>query len=169
MDRRVLILCAVAVIASFAVGTGSYSAASVERDVAVDVVGDEDAYMSLVYPDDTVRLDGSDATKVTAVTVRNQFRQRVDFDVTLTVTASDGLTVRSDWTGKTSVSASIGEAFDIPATIACQLPGQHRATFSFNVTATSAGVSAETTTPRTAEYLVDCSHLQKQNRTGNKR
>ena len=73
-----LILCGLVVVASFAVGTGSYSAASVKRDVAVDVVGDEDAYMSLVYPDDTVRLDGSDATKVTAVTVRIDLCIRVN-------------------------------------------------------------------------------------------
>lgn len=158
MRRRVLVLCALVVVASFAVGTGSYSAASVERDVTVDVVGDEDAYMSLVYPDDTVRLDGSDTHKVTVVTVRNQFRQPMDF--TVTVTAGNGPAVRSDATETTSVSAGIGESFDVPATIACQSPGQHRTTVSFDVSAEGAGVTAETTTSRTVDYHLDCSHMR---------
>lgn len=161
MRRRVLVLCALVVVASFAVGTGSYSAASVERDVTVDVVGDEDAYMSLLYPDDTVRLSGSDAHEVTVVTVRNRFRQPIDFAVTVTVTADDGLNVRSDAMDTTSVSAGIGESFDVPATVVCQSPGQHRATISFDVTATGEGVIAETTTSRTVDYLIDCTHSQK--------
>jgi len=162
MRKRVLVLCATVIIASFAVGTGSYSAASVERDVTVDVVGDEDAYMSMLYSDDTVRLGGSDAHEVTVVTIRNRFRQPIDFAVTVTVTASDGLTIQSDAMETTSLSAGIGESFDVPATVACQSPGQHRATVSFDVTATGAGVTAETTTPRTVDYLVTCPHEQQQ-------
>jgi hypothetical protein len=166
MRRRVLVLCALVVIASFAVGTGSYSAASVERDVTVDVVGDDDAYMSLLYPDDTVRLGGSDAHEVTVVTVRNRFRQAIDFAVTVTVTAGDGLTVQSDAMETTSVSAGIGESFDVPATVACQSPGKYRATVSFDVTATGEGVIAETTTSRTVDYRVHCPNGQKQTETG---
>jgi len=169
MRRRVLMLCALVVVAGFAVGTGSFSASSVERDVTVDVVGDDDAYMSLLYSGDTVRLGGSDTHEVTVVTVRNRFRQQINFDVTVTVTADNGLTVQSDGTAKSGVSAGIGETFDVPATIACQSPGRHRATVLFNVTATGAGVSAETTTPRTVKYLVDCSYLQKQTETGSER
>ncbi|NLV06478.1 hypothetical protein GOC83_10100 [Haloarcula rubripromontorii] len=166
MRRRVLVLCALVVVASFAVGTGSYSAASVERNTTVDVVADEDAYMSLLYSDDTVRLEGSGAHEVTVVTVRNRFTQPVNFAVTVTVTASDGLTVEADAMETTSVSAGIGDAFDVPATIACQSPGQHRATIAFDVTATGAGVSAETATSRTIEYFVNCSNGQKQTDTG---
>lgn len=166
MRRRVLVLCVLVVVASFAVGTGSYSAASVERDVTVDVVGDEDAYMSLLYPDNTVRLGGSDAQEVTVVTVRNRFRQPIDFAVTVTVTAGDGLRVQADAMETTRFSAGIGDAFDVPATIACQSPGQHRATLSFDVTATGAGVTAETTTSRTVDYLVTCPPEQKPTDTG---
>ena len=169
MRRRVLMLCALVVVAGFAVGTGSYSAASVERDVTVDVVGDEDAYMSLLYSDDTVRLGGSDVQEVTVVTVRNQFSQPIDFAVTVTATAGNGITVQSDATDTTSVSSGIGESFDVPATVTCQTPGQHRATLSFDVTATGESVSAETTTPRSVDYLVDCSHSQKQTGTANER
>jgi hypothetical protein len=103
---------------------------------------------------------------VTVVTVRNRFRQPIDFAVTVTVTAGDGLTVQSDAMETTSVSAGIGESFDVPATVACQSPGKYRATVSFDVTATGEGVIAETTTSRTVDYLVHCSSGQKRTETG---
>jgi hypothetical protein len=165
MHRRVLVLCALVVVASFAVGTGSYTAASVDRGVSINVVSDEDAYMSLFYSRDTVRLGGSDVQQVTVVTVRNRFTQPIDFTVTVTATAGDGLTVRADAMETTSVSAGIGESFDVPATVACQTTGQHRATISFDITATGEDVTAKTTS-RTVDYLVTCPPEQKQTETG---
>lgn len=158
MGRRrriaLLLLCAVAV--SLTVGSGAFTSTTAERSVDVDVVGDDEAYMTLEYGD-TVSVDADDANGTVTdeyLTVRNRFSQAVDIEVTASVTRGDGVDVTVD-DGMADLGVGQAASFDITGECAGR-SGEYTRTVSFDVTATGEGVSAETTRERTVTLEVTC-------------
>jgi hypothetical protein len=160
--RNALVALVVLVVAvGLSTGTGGFSSVSADRNVTVDVVGDEDAYMALEYPDGTVEVEADDSS--TFLTATNQFTHPVDFTIEYEIVDEDGVSVESDPGEKTVSNVTPGESFDVPVSYTCTAPGDGSATVSFNASAVgtdNASVVAETTDPRTVEYEVDCGDLE---------
>lgn len=155
MRKLLLLLCGLALSTGLVVGTGGFSSVSADRAVAVDTVGDERAYMALEYTDERADASGTvgESVDVSLVTVTNQFTQSVTVTVETDVRGADGVSVGDD---PASATLAVGTAADMSATLVCDEPGEQYVTVAFDATATGEGVSAETTNPRTVEYLLDC-------------
>jgi hypothetical protein len=155
MRKFLLLLCGLALSAGLVVGTGGFSSVNADRAVNVDVVGDEDAYMALEYTDERVDASGTvnGAVDVALVTATNQFAQPVNVSLE-TELRGDGVSVGD--VSPSSATLGVGDDMDVSATLVCEDPGGHYVTVAFDATATGQGISAETTTPRTVEYHVEC-------------
>ncbi|RCU48385.1 hypothetical protein DU504_14385 [Haloplanus salinus] len=105
--RRVVALVALCVAASMALGVGSYSSVSAERDVSVSVVAGDKAYLGL--DEDLTCGPGSSATKGTGQSlIRNQFSSDID-RIELRVTALGGyVRVRAKRTPKAGPAEPLG-------------------------------------------------------------
>jgi hypothetical protein len=156
MRKVLVVLCVLVAGAGLGMGSGGFSSVGADRAVTVDVVGDESAYMSLDYSNETVVP--TDGTKeVEFVTVTNHFTQVVDFKIDFTV-ETGGLTVKSSSNSIIQENVGIGENIDGTVTLQCDPSGSPSSTaiIDFDVMADGDGVSAETTAERTVEYEVDC-------------
>ncbi|RKS82740.1 hypothetical protein BDK61_2055 [Haloarcula quadrata] len=154
--RKVFVaLCVLVASAGLGMGSGGFSSVDADRAVTVDVVGDESAYMSLDYSNETV--DPTDGTKeVEFVTVANHFAEVVDFRIYFTVTG--GLTADSSSNPIIEKNVGVGENIDGTVTLECDSSDSTYSTaiIDFNVVADGDGVWAETTAKRTVEYEADC-------------
>jgi hypothetical protein len=165
---------------SLVMGSGAFTSAEAERDVDVDVVGDENAFLGLVYDDIEVE-DPPDrvATEVgppravyeeTLVELLNQFSTDITVDeFTIEVETDDDVEVDfsdspsdpedSDCepAGKPNgEGVPKGECLAVRADIECppvRTEG-HSATVYFDVAVSGTGISAETTESREVE--VEC-------------
>jgi hypothetical protein len=157
--KYVLATGLVAVCLLLATSTGGFSAAEAERGVSVSVVGDDDAYISLVYPDDAKHVESGDV--VTYLTVRNQFTEPVDLTVSpeadtdgselIVARLDDAVDERLDDGHERSLEAR----FDCPSNTG----ETERVTVSFDVTAAGDSVQAEADTSgelRTVDVAVAC-------------
>lgn len=155
--RRVLVLLAVTAAAVAAVGSGSFTATTADRGVSVDVVGDENAYLALDYPDKEV----DNGSTPTFLTVTNRFTTTLD-DITVEYWVGesvDNLASRDDGTLQNE-SVGVGEARsfgDVTLTCPNNSTGTETATVYFDVTAYGDGIDVETTKDRTVELTVNCS------------
>lgn len=150
-------LCVLVASAGMGIGSGGFSSVGADRAVTVDVVGDESAYMSLDYSNETV--EPTDGTKeVEFVTVANHFAEVVDFRIDFTIETTGGLTVESSSNPIIQENVGIGDNIDGTVTLECDPSGSPSSTaiIDFDVMADGDGVSAETTAKRTVEYEVDC-------------
>jgi len=156
--RKVFVaLCVLVASAGLGMGSGGFSSMGADRAVTVDVVGEESAYMSLDYSNETV--DPTDGTKeVEFVTVANHFAEVVDFRIDFTVETTGGLTADSSSDPIIQENVGIGENVDGTVTLECDSSSSTSSTaiIDFDVMADGDGVSAETTAERTVEYEVDC-------------
>jgi hypothetical protein len=155
MYKHLALVAALTAAATLGVSTGGFSSTAADRQVSVEVVGDEDAYMSLRYADTTEDADSGDS--VAFVTVSNYFDQSVDFTVRYAV-ASDQVADPSAHAERHE-RVGAGESFEVTATVACQPGERDERVVSFDVTADGDSVYTETTSPRSVEYDVDCPDL----------
>jgi hypothetical protein len=157
MYKHLALVLALAAAATLAVSTGGFSSASADRQVSVEVVGDEDAYMSLRY-EDNVPEDPDSGDSVVFVTVSNYFNQPVDLTVSYAVDP-DAVNDPSEHTEQYH-DVDVGESVDVSTTVECPPGGTEQRVVSFDVEADGDSVYAETTSPRTVEYTVDCPDLE---------
>ncbi|WEL17526.1 hypothetical protein SVXHr_1357 [Halorhabdus sp. SVX81] len=154
-DSRWLI-AGIAVIAGlyFSASTLGYEATTADRTVSVDVVGDEDAYLALSYPDRTISVDPN--TEETLVNVENRFVQPVEISLTAVAHAGRGLSV--DVPSIDGQLLTVGDRFTVPMSLTCtgRRNETHTATVSFEVRADGESVSMETSASRTVTYSVVC-------------
>lgn len=153
MRKLLAVLVVTAATASLVVGSGGFSSASADRAMSVDVVGDDEAYMSLDYSDATV----SGGKEVTFVTVSNRFTEEVEITVDYEVESDDGGQIESE-SGNETEDVGVGEEFDVAVELDCQSNGRQDATVSFDVDATGDSVSAETSESRHVDYQVICNN-----------
>lgn len=155
--RRFLMLsCALAAVVGLAVGSGGFTSAEADRGVGVDVVGDEHAYMALDYPDHQLDRDGAvnETVTIPVVTVTNQFTEAVTVTVDYTVSGPAGATATGD-SGPTDLG--VGETTAVSTTVMCPADaGEYAVSVEFGATADGAENFAETSEPRTVDYLVHC-------------
>lgn len=163
---RVAVVVALAVGASLAIGASGFSTTQADREVTVAVVGDEDAYLGLVYtdytvedPPDDIQADGSSARveqvyeNRTLATGTNQFAVDIAveaFDVT--VDSDDGVEVAVN-NSLDGAELAVGEERNATVDVECPLAGGS-ATVSFDVAVSGPGVSAATTDAR--EVTITC-------------
>lgn len=154
MRKLLLALCVLVTSAGLGMGSSGFSSVSADRAVTVDVVSDEDAYMSLKYSNETVDANET----INFVTVSNHFAEDVSVTIQFTVDTTDELTVSSS-SDITEENVDTGKNIEGTVTLDCDSdsPSQN-ATINFGVMADSNGdgVSAETTAERTVEYHVIC-------------
>lgn len=151
MRKLFLALCMLAAGTGLGMGSGGFSSVDADRAVTVDVVGDEHAYMSLDYSDETETVEAtSGTTEVEFVTVANHFTEPVDFRIDFTVDDGDNQIRRE--------SVDIGQRFSATVTLECDSSNSTSptATIDFQVVADGDGVWAKTTAERTVKYEVEC-------------
>ena len=153
--RRIALLALCVASATLVVGSGAFTSTSAERPVSVDVVGDDEAYMSLEYEEneEVPELSAGESTKEEYLTVRNRFGQSVTIDVDAVTTVSGGLDV--DVTEKNR-SLGLGNEMNLSADFTCNDPGGYEPEIQFEVSATGDGVYAETGQDRTVTFDVSC-------------
>lgn len=161
---------------SLVIGSNAFTSAEVERNVNVDVVGDEDAFLGLVYddidieePPDSVRF-GKGVYEETLVELRNQFSTDITVDDFVIEVESDD-DVEVDFSDDPSAPgdtecAVVGDPDDeeiergecalVRVDVECPLvrAEERSATVSFGVAVSGTGVSAETATNR--EVVITC-------------
>lgn len=150
---RLIALFAVTTLAAGAVGSGGFTTTTADRAVAVDIVGDDNAYMALQYGDSAV-TDGTHSF----VTIENRFSQPTTVSVELTETQTESnLSVSKP--APLSASLSPGSAFSPELRFVCAATatGDRSATLSFRVTADGESISTVTTRSRTVNITVSCS------------
>ncbi|WP_276270690.1 hypothetical protein [Haloarcula litorea] len=147
MDRRAAALLGLAAVLALAIGSGGYSSVSADRQVTVEVVGDEDAYMSLEYRETGEVEEGS------VLTVTNRFAETVDLTVWYRV--EDQQTDPSE-SGTMESFDGIGPGDSVILT--CADIGDSEGIASFDVAAEGSSVSAQTTDSRTVE--IECEETE---------
>ncbi|WP_324756461.1 hypothetical protein [Haloarcula montana] len=158
MYRRLALVLALAAAAMLTVSAQGFSSVSADRQVSVDVVGDEDAYMSLRYEDISLNADSHETVEIEFLGVSNHFNQPINFTVRYAV-GSDGVDGPSREV-ETHEDVDIGESFDVSTTAECTPSDTIERTVSFDVQANGGSVFAETTSPRTVAYTVTCADKQ---------
>ncbi|MFC6975375.1 hypothetical protein ACFQL1_13120 [Halomicroarcula sp. GCM10025709] len=152
MYKHLALALALTAAATLAVSTEGFSSVSADRQVSVEVVGDEDAYMSLRYADTAEGADSGES--VAFVTVSNYFNQPVDLTVEYAVD-SDEIADPTEHVDRYD-DVGVGESVDVSTAVECPPGGTEQRVVSFDVSADGDSVYAETTSPRTVEYEVDC-------------
>ncbi|QLD86561.1 hypothetical protein HWV23_12755 [Natronomonas halophila] len=147
---------------SLVIGSNGFTSAEVERDVSVDVVGDEDAFLGLLYEDFAVEEPPND---VEPTTLRSDYEERLvellnQFGVALTVDEFE-IDVETDDGVEAELShvpdiLDIGESGDVLVDIECSSVRleTETATVYFDVAVSGTGVSIETTESR--DIRVEC-------------
>jgi hypothetical protein len=134
-------------------GTAGFTTVDAERAVSVETVGDENAYMALIY-DDTKDIEESDTA--TYLTVRNQFSETVDATVAAEVETDNGLSVSIEELHNEEVG--IGTERELTAEFECQSAGRSTkmATITFDSRFKGDSVLVETDASRTVRIEVQC-------------
>lgn len=136
------------------VGSGAFTTGRTDRELTVDVVGDEEAYLMLRYG--TVeRTDVPSAVHedVELVTVGNHFDTEIEIDrLDLEVADEDFVVTDLDH----PESLDVGELGVVTVDVRCRETGIHATTVRFGVTATGDDVYVETTRDREVEVTVSC-------------
>jgi hypothetical protein len=167
MKRRnfLALLGGSSVAGSMALSSGAFSSTRADRSTEVAIVGDDGAYLTLDFPQNTQDLDCSVDLPVT---IQNRTSQSLDvLNVTFStgVGSLDGLSTSGpgsytvDTTAGTvsldSGSLDPGEAVTITAAVA-GFSGKGTTDFGFGVTASGDSITVTTTTDRTVELGYDC-------------
>ncbi|MFA9515816.1 hypothetical protein ACERIT_01115 [Halopenitus sp. H-Gu1] len=161
MRNAIVVLLVLVASVGLVVGTSGFSSIAAERSVTVDVVGDENAYMALEYPDETIEVD--EGERSTFLTVSNQFTQPVDFTIEYEIVDANGVSADPNPGERRESNVGVGESFDVSVLYTCDSVGDESATVSFHARAigsNNGSVSAETTKPRTVDYEIDCGDLE---------
>ena len=137
--------------------SGAFSRVESRRRVVIETAGDDDAYLRLVYGDQTVTCDGT----IPLVELTNQFPVPLE---TIAVTATSTNSAVSIGTPDTPASLAVGasEVVTLDATCSATAP----TTVRFDVTVEGNGADA---TARNREIRVTCSCASSEtaNKSGN--
>ncbi|PSP91277.1 hypothetical protein BRC87_03600 [Halobacteriales archaeon QS_4_66_20] len=151
MNRRTFLLGSAATLtgSGLLVGARGYSRVESQREVAVDVVGDEDAYLGIVYPE-SVEF-GCETT--VEIGLRNQTKiplDRVDVDARV---RGDGVTVDGV---DVPDSIELGEEEVVDVTLSCDGAAGSEPTLAFDVSVAGEDTSIETERSRVIELDCEC-------------
>jgi hypothetical protein len=147
---------------SLVIGSNGFTSTEVERDVDIDVVGDEDAFLGLIYEDFEVE---EPPNNVEPTTLRADYEERLvellnQVGVALTVDEFE-IDVETDDGVEAELShvpdtLGIGESGDVLVDIECSSVRLETETaiVSFDVAVSGTGVSIETTESR--DVRVEC-------------
>jgi len=170
--RRFLLGSGVALSGTAVVGSGAFSRVESQREARVDVVGDEDAYLGLVY-DETVAFD---CEGMVELAVENQTKEVLGEEVTVDFDTGDGITitgieVRGEDAeqfeadeGNTRVELQddgafgIGRRVTIELTVECDsgFDGTSDLTFGIEATGDGTNILVDDDHPRSVEVDCDC-------------
>lgn len=141
--------------------TSAFSSVSAEREVRVEVVGDEEAFLRLEYPDQEITCNGDDQS-VQLVEIGNKTGVKLE-PVTVTIdSVPEGVTIEEDENITTNSEDQVelddlgpGDSVAICVTVDStdNLPDENE--ISFNVSAEGGGVSIETTKSRTVKITCE--------------
>jgi hypothetical protein len=151
MNRRKFLLGSAAALtgSGLLVGTQGSSRVESQREVAVDVVGDEDAYLGITYPE-SVEF-GCETT--VEIGLRNQTKVRLDqIDVDAHV-RGDGVTV-DDVDEPDSIE--LGDKEVVEVTLSCDGGTGSEPTLAFDVSVAGEDTSIETERSRVIELECEC-------------
>ena len=139
--------------------TSAFSSVSAEREVRVEVVGDEEAFLRLEYPDQEITCNG-DEQSVQLAEIGNKTGVKLE-PVTVTIdSVPEGVTIEEDENITTNSEDQVelddlgpGDSVAICVTVdpTDDLPDE----ISFNVSAEGGGVSIETTKRRTVKITCE--------------
>ena len=127
------------------VGSGAFSRVESKRQVKIETVGDDEAYLRLVY-NDGIEFDC--AEEVTLLWVTNQLKSDIT-DVTFDVVGNENVTVTDV---QVPDSLEVGEKGEIVANLQCDEDGQHPVNFDIEVQ----GEDLEVTAHRTDVITIYC-------------
>lgn len=151
MRKLLAALCVLAASAGLVISSGGFSSVSADRAVTVETVGDDNAYMSLTYPEEPVQVDAGDSAEL--VTVANQFSESVSFEIADIETDGDIDATLDSQPGEVGVGAEE----TVMVTLSCKTNSSPATgSVEFDVTADGDGVYAETTMKRSVDYEVTC-------------
>ena len=150
MNRRAFLAgAATATVGTGAVlASGSFSQAESQRQVTIETVGDEDAYLKLVYDDQTVNCEG----EIELVTLTNQTKEELT-DIEVTITSGTGDREFEDKTVPEKLA--VGKSGTVTVDVACYPGDKETQTVSFDVevTGTETNIKAQ---DRSIELICDC-------------
>ncbi|MCU4926163.1 hypothetical protein OB905_09235 [Halobacteria archaeon AArc-dxtr1] len=151
MNRRRFVLGTLAVTggSSLLIGSSAFSTGRAERDLTIDVVGDDEAVLQLRYGDVDLTDVGASPPheETTIVELGNLFESDIEiaeFEVNV-----DGPLSASDLEYPDSLD--IGETAPVTVAVNCAAPEGASATVLFDVAVTGEGVAARTTKSRAIE------------------
>ena len=151
MNRRTFLVGGVSVAAggSALLGSGALSEAETNRDVTIEVVGDEDAYLRLVYESQTVDCDET----ITLVELTNHLRERLTaIEFTYDV-EGDNVTVSEL---DVPDSLDVGDSGDVTARVECDESTETTVSLTFDVSVSNDDIDASAQ-DREIEITCECS------------
>lgn len=113
--------------AGLLVGSGAFSRIEAQRGVTIEVVGDDDAYLRLVYGD--AEIDDCFGT-ITLVTVQNQLKHAVNFEDIALEYDEDHLTIENL---QFPERLEVGEEGTVTIDVSCTTPEEETSTVSFDI------------------------------------
>lgn len=150
MRRRAFLLGSLVTAAggSSLLASGAFSEAESQRKVTVETVGDEDAYLQLVYEDRTVNCQDT----VTLVELTNQLTTEitnidVEYDSSADVPSISNLQVPE--------SLAVGESGDVTVDVECSESSDAETTVTFTVQVTGNGLDL-VAQDRTVDISCEC-------------
>ncbi len=150
MRRRAFLLGSLVTAAggSSLLASGAFSQSESQRKVTVETVGDEDAYLRLVYKDRTVVCQGT----VTLVELTNQLTTEItDIDVGYDSSAD----VPSISNLQVPKSLAVGKSGDVTVDVECPPSSDAETTVTFTVQVTGNGLDL-VAQDRTVDISCDC-------------
>lgn len=150
MRRRAFLLGSLVTAAggSSLLASGAFSQSESQRKVTVETVGDEDAYLQLVYEDRTVVCQGT----VTLVELTNQLTTEItDIDVGYDSSAD----VPSISNLQVPKSLAVGKSGDVTVDVECPPSSDAETTVTFTVQVTGNGLDL-VAQDRTVDISCDC-------------
>lgn len=142
MKRRKFILgtATASIGGSALLGSGAFSRVDSHRNVHIEIVGDDDAYLRLEYP--TVEIVDCAGT-VTLLTITNRLKAAIDGVEFELIDSDDNLDVEDIELPDTPIG--VGEQGEVTAVIACSEDVTSRVGFEINVGGTDLAVEAHRT------------------------
>lgn len=150
MRRRAFLLGSLVTAAggSSLLASGAFSQSESQRKVTVETVGDEDAYLQLVYEDRTVVCQGT----VTLVELTNQLTTEItDIDVGYDSSAD----VPSISNLQVPENLAVGKSGDVTVDVECPPSSDAETTVTFTVQVTGNGLDL-VAQDRTVDISCDC-------------
>jgi len=154
MRRRAFLLGSLATAAggSSLLASGAFSEAESQRKVTVETVGDEDAYLKLVYEDQSVNCQET----VTLVELTNQLTTEItDIDVEYDSSAD----VPSISNLQVPETLPVGESGDVTVAVECAPSSDAETTVTFTVEVTGDRLDL-VAQDRTVDISCECEHEQ---------